>query len=120
MVSKPVICKISPCGGFSQIASHMTPGLTTEMEEDRKSSNNISRDLRNITWPIGYRKALTIPGDNSRHEGATDRACKSLILLSEEICLTGLLTGSCRCSPHQEVKSFHFKAYSFLMDGDLE
>jgi len=33
---------------------------------------------------------------------------------------TGHLTGSCRCSPQQEVKSFHFKAYSFLVDGALE
>jgi len=45
---------------------------------------NISWDLRNITG-FGERNAFTIPCANSRHEVATNRACKSPILLIEEI-----------------------------------
>ncbi len=34
---------------------------------------------------LGYRNDLAIPGANSRHDGATDRACRSLTLFKEEM-----------------------------------
>ncbi len=38
------------------------------------------------TYPgLGYKNALAIPGANSRHDGATDRACRSPTLFKEEM-----------------------------------
>lgn len=65
-----------------------TPFWVTQMDRteglQHNRSGHVSEDLRNIAQPR-VKKAFTMLGANSKHEGETERACRSPILLRDVI-----------------------------------